>query len=48
MRETINTAQGIKTAYSGVQSALKDNEQRLYNLIIRISYVDLSGPTNLG
>ena len=47
MRETINTEQYIKTAYSGVQSAHKDNEQKLYGLIIRVSYVDLSGPTNL-
>jgi hypothetical protein len=30
-----------------VQSALKDEEQNLYSLIIRVSYVDLSGPTNL-
>jgi hypothetical protein len=47
MRETINTGQDIKTAYSGAQSALKENEQKLYSLIIRVSYVDLSGPTNL-
>jgi hypothetical protein len=47
MRETINTKQDIKAAYSGVQSALKDNVQKLYSLIIRLSYVDLTGPTNL-
>ena len=46
MRETINTEQDTKTAYSGFQSALKDNEQKLYSLIIRISYINLNGPTN--
>jgi hypothetical protein len=47
MRETINTEHDIQTAYSGVQSAPKDNEQKLYSLIIRVSYVDLRGPTSL-
>jgi len=47
MRETISTEQEIKAAYSGVQSVLRDNEQKLSSLIIRISYVDPSGPTNV-
>ena len=33
MRKINNTDQDIKTAYSGVRSALVDNEQKLYSLI---------------